>query len=321
MSCTNEKILGFPARSVPGRGGISHPALALAVAGVQVAGMEALLRIPEQLAVCSWSLRPRDTGELIDMLRALGLARVQIGLNDHRGSEGGEALGRELAEGGIEIVSGMFGTVGEDYSTLESIRRTGGVVPDETWEANLALAADAAAAAKALGLDLVSFHAGFLPEDEDAPEYAKLLGRLRELGAMFASAGIDLALETGQEEAPVLARFLDDLAAPNIGVNFDPANMLLYGKGDPVEALRTLLPRLKQVHIKDAVVAGTPGEWGSEVVVGTGQVDWAAFLGVLAGADFRGALCIEREAGEDRTGDILAAKQYIESTATGKTQS
>jgi sugar phosphate isomerase/epimerase len=255
------------------------------------------------------------------MLGSLGLPRVQLALNAHRGSAGGEEIGRELAGAGIEIVSGMFGTVGEDYSTLESIRRTGGVVPDETWEENRKLAAEVAEAARALGLKLVSFHAGFLPEDAADPNYAKLLARLRELGGMFADAGVDLALETGQEEAPVLARFLDDLAAPNIGVNFDPANMLLYDKGDPVEALRTLLPHLKRVHIKDAIVTDIPETWGTEVVVGTGEVDWKAFLEVLAGADFRGALCIEREAGEDRLADIRTAKEFIEAIAKGGNKS
>ncbi len=282
--------------------------------------MDSLSQISDQLAVCSWSLRPRDTADLIEMLRLLGLPRVQLALNEHRGGAGGEAIGRELAAAGVEIVSGMFGTMGEDYSTLESIRRTGGVVPDETWEANRALAAEVAEAARALGLGLVSFHAGFLPEDPSDPAYGKLLGRLRELAEMFGQSGIDLALETGQEEAPVLARFLGDLGAPNVGVNFDPANMLLYNKGNPVEALRVLLPWLKQVHIKDAVATDTPGTWGAEVVVGTGQVDWTAFLGVLAGAGFRGALCIEREAGDERPPDILAAKRYIESISTKETK-
>ena len=130
---------------------------------------------------------------------------------------------------------------------------------------------------------------------------------------MFADAGIDLAFETGQEEAGILAAFLEDLAAPNVGVNFDPANMILYAKGDPVEGLKTLLPYLKQIHIKDANLTKEPGTWGEEVVVGTGQVDWPAFLDVLDGAAYQNALVIEREAGDDRVSDILAAKTHLES--------
>lgn len=265
----------------------------------------------EQLAVCSWSLRPRDVADLVAMVNQLGLPRVQLALNDHRGSAGGAAIGEALTVAGVGIVSGMFGTIGEDYSTLDTIRRTGGLVPDRHWQDNLALAREVAASARALGLGLVSFHAGFLPEDPGDPDYPKLADRLRSVAAVFADAGVDLALETGQEEAPVLLEFLDRLAAPNVGVNFDPANMLLYGKGDPVEAIRVLLPYLKQVHVKDAVASVTPGQWGTETVVGAGQVDWPAFLGVLADAGYDGPLCIEREGGEDRAADIAAARDHV----------
>jgi len=267
----------------------------------------------ENIAVCSWSLQPSDTADLISMVQSLGLSKVQLALNDHRGSAGGAAIGSELTKAGIEIVSGMFGTVGEDYTTLETIQETGGIVPDEHWEANLEIARDVVEASLTLGLDLVSFHAGFLPEDSSDPDYAKLIDRLRTLGKLFADAGIDLAFETGQEEAGILSSFLDDLAAPNIGVNFDPANMILYDKGDPVEGLKTLLPYLKQIHIKDAVLTSEPGTWGSEVVLGTGQVDWPAFLGVLEEADYSAALVIEREAGDDRLGDIQAAIDLLRS--------
>lgn len=247
------------------------------------------------------------------MLQSIGLSRVQLALNDHRGSAGGEAIGRELEDAGIEIVSGMFGTVGEDYTSLETIHATGGVVPDEHWEANLEIAGEVIATSKSLGLNLVSFHAGFLPEEASDPNYAKLIDRLRTLAKMFAEAGIDLAFETGQEEAEILAKFLDDLAAPNVGVNFDPANMILYAKGDPVAGLKTLLPYLQQIHIKDANLTPEPGTWGSEVVVGTGQVDWPAFMEVLIGAEYKNALVIEREAGDDRVAEITAAKNHLES--------
>ncbi len=274
----------------------------------------------ENIAVCSWSLRPSDTADLISMVRSLGLSKVQLALNDHRGSAGGAAIGSELAEAGIEIVSGMFGTVGEDYTTLETIQQTGGVVPDEHWEANLEIAHEVVEASLTLGLDLVSFHAGFLPEDSSDPDYAKLIERLRTLGRLFADAGIDLAFETGQEEAGILASFLDDLAAPNIGVNFDPANMILYDKGDPVVGLKALLPYLKQIHIKDAVLTSEPGTWGSEVVLGTGQVDWPGFLGVLEQADYSAALVIEREAGDDRLADIQVAIDHLNSVLKKETK-
>lgn len=265
----------------------------------------------DSLAVCSWSLQPEGADDLVAKVKALGLSKVQLALNDHRGSAGGAAIGSALAEAGISIVSGMFGTVGEDYTTLETIRKTGGIVPDEHWEANQEIARGVVEAASSLGLGLVTFHAGFLPEDSADPLHEKLADRLRVLTGLFGEKGIHLALETGQEEAGHLAAFLDDLSLPNLGVNFDPANMILYGKGDPVDGLVALLPHLRQVHIKDAAATREPGTWGSEEVVGAGEVDWPAFLDVLDEAGYDGPLVIEREAGDDRMGDIRAAIGHL----------
>lgn len=216
---------------------------------------------------------------------------------------------------GIEVVSGMFGTLGEDYSTLETIRETGGIVPDATWDRNLENIRTCADIAQQLKLRLVTFHAGFLPHDPADPDYAKLRGRMETIAAIFASKEIDLALETGQETADTLRSFLETLGCPNVGVNFDPANMLLYGKGDPIESMRTLAPWIRQVHIKDAVRTKTPGTWGEEVVAGTGEVDWKAFFSVLDGIGYTGDLCIEREAGNQRVEDIAAARTLVESIA------
>ena len=164
---------------------------------------------------------------------------------------GAETAAR-LRESGVTIVSGMFGCVGEDYSTLESIRLTGGIAPDGTWEQNWERIRGTAALARELGLELVTFHAGFLPHEENDPGFAKLLKRLTEVADAFGAVKVALGLETGQETAPVLAKLLTKLNRPSVGVNFDPANMVLYDKGDPVAALRLLGRWVRQVHIKDA---------------------------------------------------------------------
>jgi sugar phosphate isomerase/epimerase len=213
---------------------------------------------------------------------------------------------------GIEIVSGMFGCVGEDYTTLESIRLTGGIAPNATWQANRRNIRASAALAKQLGLRMVTFHAGFLPHEESDPNFAQMLNRLGQVADLFEAEEIALGLETGQETAPVLLQLLEKLKRPNVGVNFDPANMILYGKGDPVEALRLLGPRIRQVHIKDARQTKVPGTWGEEVPVGTGDVDWPAFFTALDELGFEGNLVIEREAGTQRVADIRTAKAVVE---------
>ncbi len=272
--------------------------------------------ITDRLAVCSWSLQSSSPSELFTHLRTLGLPRIQCALDPLRESpETWGRFGELCARDGVTLVSGMFGTLGEDYSTLETIRRTGGLVPDETWEQNWTNIQACADIAQSLGLRLVSFHAGFLPHEESDPDYLKLKQRLQQVAGLFASRGIDLALETGQETAETLRDFLEKLDCPNVGVNFDPANMILYGKGEPIEAMRVLGPWIKQVHIKDANKTRQPGIWGEEVAAGTGEVDWKAFFATLDELGFTGNCCIEREAGNQRTADILTARKLVESLA------
>ena len=267
--------------------------------------------LAERLAVCTWSLQPADPADLIGQMKQLEMDKVQLGLDPLRADAKWADAGKRLADAGLTIVSGMFGCEGEDYSTLEAIKRTGGIVPDETWEANWANIRKTVPIAESLGLKLMTFHAGFLPEEAEDPAYERLIDRLTRIADAFGAAGIDLAFETGQEDAATLKGFLDRLAKPNVGVNFDPANMILYAKGDPVEGVEVLMSYLKGVHVKDATQTETPGEWGTEVVVGTGEVDWPAFFAALIEGDFAGYLCIEREAGDDRVGDIKAARSFV----------
>jgi L-ribulose-5-phosphate 3-epimerase len=269
--------------------------------------------LSSKMAVCSWSLRPANPADLLAQLQVIGIRRVQIALDPLRESPAVWGVLPELfARNGVALVSGMFGTVGEDYSTLDSIRRTGGIVPDATWPENWRNIQTAADIAQKLGLKLVTFHAGFLPHEPDDPRLQTLFRRVSLVADLFAAKDMDLGFETGQETAETLGAFLEKLGKPHVGVNFDPANMILYDKGEPIGALQALGPWLKQCHIKDAVKTKTPGVWGEEVPVGSGQVDWPAFLRVLDKLGFQGNLAIEREAGEQRVTDICAARQYLE---------
>jgi sugar phosphate isomerase/epimerase len=268
--------------------------------------------IENRLAVCSWSLQAATPRELAERLQATGISRTQLALDPLREEPAvwGETEA-VLEQAGITIVSGMFGCVGEDYSTLDTIRQTGGIAPDETWEQNLENIRATVGIATALGLKLVSFHAGFVPHDPADPGFAKMAGRLAAVAEIFAAADMEVGLETGQETADGLAALLEALKKPNVIVNFDPANMLLYGKGDPIEAVRVLAPWIRQVHVKDANQTSVPGTWGEEVAVGTGQVDWQAFFTTLADVGFTGDIVIEREAGTQRVTDIRAAREVV----------
>lgn len=274
------------------------------------------LAVAERLAVCSWSLQPADLPDLIAKLHATEISRVQLALDRLRESPGSwEYAAQRLRAAGISLVSGMFGCLGEDYSTLESIRLTGGLAPDATWEQNLQNIRATVQLAVQLELKLVTFHAGFLPEAGSGPAFAKMVERLACVADLFAERGLQLALETGQEAAPALAALLRKLDHPALGVNFDPANLILYGKDDPVAALHVLGPWIRQVHIKDARRTRVPGTWGEEVVVGSGDIDWRNFLATLKHIQFAGCFVIEREAGAQRGADIHAAREIILRTA------
>ena len=272
-----------------------------------------------RLGVCSWSLQADDPQRLVARVQATGLSRVQLSMTPvfDEPETWGEVFSR-LDAAGIAVVSGMIGPYGEDYSSLASIRATGGVLPDGTWERNRAMCEGVAELAAAHGVKTLTFHAGFIPHDPSDATFVKVRDRLAEVARMCSNKGVDLLLETGQETAEDLTLFLATLdgvmgvgMSDGVGVNFDPANMLLYGKGDPIAALRTLMPRVRQVHIKDANASSTPGSWGSEEVVGTGEVDWPAFLAVLKEAGYAGELVIEREAGQSRVEDVRAAAEHV----------
>jgi len=269
-----------------------------------------------RLAVCSWSLQPKNPQDLADQLKAVGIKRTQLALDPIRENPAvwGTCI-QTLRGQGIEVVSGMMCCIGEDYSTLESIRATGGLTPDPTWEGNLKNFTANAETMKKYGLQTALFHAGFLPHDKKDPNFAKMIKRLETVADVFAAKGLTVILETGQEPATALLDVLKTLNRPNVFSNLDPANMILYNQGEPVAALRTLGPYVRNLHIKDAVLTQAPGTWGSEVVVGTGQVNWKGFFQALDEIGFAGDPCIEREAGDQRVQDIRAAKQYLERLA------
>lgn len=265
-----------------------------------------------RIGVCSWSMRPATPKALIEALKTLEINSVQLALGPILENPAvWEGVIEELRLADIQLASGMMATLDEDYSSLDSIARTGGIRPDTTWQANRSHAQRIAELAARSNINLVTFHGGFIPEDCNDPQRAKLLDRLRVVANIFKDQDVMLGLETGQESAQTLIDALVDLDHPNIGVNFDPANMILYGKGEPVEALRLLSQFVVQIHVKDALPTKIPGTWGSEVPVGKGAVDWDAFFDIANAIDPPVNFIIEREAGEDRTDDITAARDLI----------
>jgi len=259
------------------------------------------------VGVCNWSLRT-DIAGVADAMKKIGLEHVHLGVRPAVENAGVLAA---IEKQDWIISSTMIDFPQEDYSTLESIKATGGIAPDKYWQQNRKLFLGAADVTVKLGVKYLSMHAGFI--DESNPAYAKkFYDRIERLADAAGEKDIMLLLETGQETAQELRHFLEELEHPAIGVNFDPANMILYDKGDPIEAVRVLSPWIKHIHIKDGIRTEQPGTWGTEVPWGDGQVQPTAFLNTLKDIGFEGVLAIEREAGNDRFGDIkLAAERLL----------
>jgi sugar phosphate isomerase/epimerase len=269
------------------------------------------------LAVCSWSLQPADMSDLVRMVRELGLSHLHLALapllsldEEQRRLELGH-----LRAGGLSLTAGMIAFPGEDYSTIARIRLTGGFAPDDSWPSRRQLTLQAGKLAQELGLTILTTHAGFIPPSNHA-DYPKMLGRVAEVAAALAELGVTLAMETGQETASELLHFLNDLPKRNVAVNFDPANMILYGAGNPIDAIHTLDRHIRHVHVKDAIASARPGlDWGRPAPVGSGQVDFEQFLLALREVGYTGPLAIERESGKRRLEDVRTAIETLRKIA------
>jgi sugar phosphate isomerase/epimerase len=231
-------------------------------------------------------------------IRRLGLRCGQLGMPgdlplNAAASEWKAALARE----GFTVVTVFAAYGGESYQDIPTVQRTVGFVPRETREEREQRTMALSDFAARLGVDSIACHIGFVPEDAADRDYVAVRDVVRRVCDHAALRGQTFALETGQEPADVLLRFIRDVDRPNLGINFDPANMILYGTGEPIEALRKLAAFVISVHCKD-------GEWppkdvagalGRERALGKGSVGIERFVRTLREIGFAGTLNIERE--------------------------
>ncbi len=275
---------------------------------------------PLEIGVCSWSLQVTSIPELKGFMDLLGMKAVQIACGDphHASWEEGDEMPKVALAAGLVMTGTMLGFPGEDYTTPATIQKTGGFGDPATRPERLARLEWALARTRALGLKDMMLHAGFLPDPKD-PSRRAFLDTLGEAASLAKAKGITLAFETGQETADLLLETMKDLACDNLRINFDPANMLLYDKGDPIRAVEILGPYIQSVHVKDAFRPQAVGEWGTEVPLGQGEVGMEKFLRGLKMAGYTGALCIEREVGNQaaRFADISNGAKHLQNVLAG----
>lgn len=168
--------------------------------------------------------------------------------------------------------------------------------------------------AKMINVTDIATHVGFLPEVPTSTEYQKLVIALRDLAEYVKSNGQYFLFETGQETPVTLKRMIEDIGTDNLGINLDPANLILYGKANPIDALDVFGEYVRGIHGKDGFYPTTGKYLGLEARMGDGKVNYPEFVKKLKEVGYDGAITIEREiSGEEQTKDIIHAKKLLES--------
>ncbi len=209
-------------------------------------------------------------------------------------------LRRQLDAMNVRLTAVFGGFEGESYADIPTVVKTIGLVPLATRESRLEEMKQISDFAKALDCDAVALHLGFVPEEDSNPLFSGIVDVTRELCDYVAKNGQFLHLETGQETAAGLLHFIDAVERENLKVNFDPANMILYGTGEPIPALEAVAAHVRSVHCKDGTWSDSPGvTWGAEVPLGSGDVGMQRYLETLDKIGYQGPLTIEREIPQD----------------------
>jgi len=245
-------------------------------------------------------------------VRALGFPTCQVYVEEFA-HELAASLRHALDESKIEATSFVVGGPGKEVWDFYGGPLTIGLVPRETRAARVAHLKKASDFAKKCGIAAVQTHCGFIPENPNDALCQETIAAMREVAAYCKNNGQNFRYETGQETPITLVRAIRDVGLDNQGVNFDLANLILYGKANPLDAIEILAPYIQGIHAKDGLWPTNPKDLGGEVAIGKGKVDFPRIIARLKELNYRGAVTIEREiSGAQQMDDVKAAKNYLE---------
>jgi hypothetical protein len=220
---------------------------------------------------------------------------------------------KSLLKGKVRISSFWAGWTGPAVWDSVDGPHTLGIVPQAYRHARIKELCAGAEFAAMLGSPNIATHAGFIPEHPSFPDYRGVVSAIHYLADYCKGLGLDFNFETGQETPVTLMRLITDVGTGNLGINLDPANLILYGRGNPVDALDIFKGYIKGVHVKDGDYSTDFHSLGKERVVGEGSVNFPVFLPKLLRQGYTGDLYIEREiGGEQQIKDIKKTISYIE---------
>ncbi|HWQ56958.1 MAG TPA: sugar phosphate isomerase/epimerase family protein [Bryobacteraceae bacterium] len=243
----------------------------------------------------------------IRQVKALGLACGHLGFAGHvrLGSGIAQQWKEALDENHFTVTTIWAAHEGESYADIPTVQRTVGFIPPETRDAREARAREVIDTGVALGIPSFACHIGFVPEERDSSDYNAVRNVVRRICDYAGDRNMSFALETGQERAELMRDFLADVDRENLKINFDPANMILYGTAEPIPALEQLAPWVVSVHCKDAnwPPKDVPGALGTEMPLGQGVVNINCFVAKLKEIGYKGPLTIEREVSLDQEMD------------------
>jgi len=259
-----------------------------------------------------------DPLRALQAVKSLGFDTIQVSRLPDRfyTPEGAAEFAGMLRTAGIRADSVVAVFAGESYADRDTVVRTVGFRPLQLIQERLEYLRKCVDFAAAIGARIVTFHMGFLPEDPEDRAYRAMLAAVTDIAGYAAKRKITVSLETGQETGQQLAAFLDRITVARVGVNFDPANLVIYGVDSPSRALKHVVGRVTSVHVKDALLPEAPGVMGREVRPGEGRAELAECFQVLRAAGFSGALVIEnyvaRGLKTDPMDELRIAKAFLD---------
>jgi len=260
---------------------------------------------------------PVDVSAGLDLVQSLGLHMVQLSRLPERyyTKQGIYDLLRMMRMRDIHASSVVVVFDGESYKDQQAVLETVGLRPKALMEERLEYARKCVEFAATIGAPYITFHVGVLPADPANADYQRMLEAMVNLTGYAKRRGVGIALETGQETAEELLRFVTQIDTGRVGINFDTANLVLYGRDDPPAALRALLGRITSVHIKDGLPPAEPGKLGVETRLGEGKAGVTECLRTLRDANFPGPIVIEtylgRRPGTNPTVELQHAVDFV----------